>query len=369
MNAPAQRMAAREAGVLAVVPCLDEERNIGRVLARLLADRCVARIVVADGGSTDATRAIVARAAARNDRVVLLDNPDRIQSAGINRAVARHGAGHRWFARIDAHCDYPPDYVSRLVEAGERTGSQSVVVSMRTMPGQGFSASAAAAQNSRLGTGGSAHRMESEGSFVDHGHHALMRVAAFRRAGGYCENMPCNEDAELDVRLRRDGAHIWLEPSATIGYHPRGTPGALWRQYYRYGIGRATTVRRHRERMRLRQLVPLAVAPSVAALAAAPLAPILALPALAWAGLCQSWGAALAVRHRRADMVHAGSAAMIMHCAWSLGFWRRFTGDLVRPGGEGSEPLLPFAGRGLRSRSSRAGHDAPSPARTGRPRR
>lgn len=365
MNARAER----GAGALAIVPCLDEERTIGRVLAGLLADGAVARIVVADGGSTDATRAIVAEASESDERVVLLDNPDRIQSAGINRAVALHGEGYRWFVRVDAHCDYPPDYVARLVAVGARTGAQSVVVSMRTIPGRGFCASAAAAQNSRLGTGGSAHRMASEGAFVDHGHHALMEVAAFREAGGYCENMPCNEDAELDVRLRNLGARIWLEPSLAIGYHPRRTPGALWRQYYRYGIGRATTLRRHGERMRLRQMVPLAVAPSVAALAAAPLAPVLALPALAWAGLCQSWGAALALRHRRADMLQAGTAAMIMHCAWSLGFWRRLAGDLVRPGAAGTSPRLPFADRGLRPKATGAVRDARARDRTAPQRR
>ena len=346
------RSAALAGRVLAIVPCLDEEANIERVVGRLLDDEAVGIIVVADGGSSDGTRSIVAQLAAHSDRVELLDNPDRIQSTAVNRAVARHGDDYRWLVRVDAHCAYPANYVSCLLSAAERAASQSVVVSMETIAGEGFSAGAAAAQNSRLGTGGSAHRASDRSGYVDHGHHAMMEVEAFRRAGGYCENMPCNEDAELDVRLRRQGSRIWLEPSAMIGYYPRGTPAALFRQYYRYGIGRATTVRRHREKMRARQILPLLIAPCVGALFLSPLAAFvhsllaaaLALPALAWAGLCQGWGVKLAFEQRRADVLYAGTAAMIMHFAWSLGFWRQLVEAFLRPAASGSEPLLPFSG-------------------------
>ena len=80
--------------VLIVVPTLNEERHIGVLLDQLSieADALDAALVVADGGSTDGTRSIVAERAARNGRIVLLDNPRRIQSAAVNLAVARHGA-------------------------------------------------------------------------------------------------------------------------------------------------------------------------------------------------------------------------------------------------------------------------------------
>jgi succinoglycan biosynthesis protein ExoA len=335
------------ATVLTVIPCLNEAAHIAPLIADLLDDPINTRIVVTDGGSTDGTRAIVQEIAATDPRVTLLDNPDRIQSAGINRAVARFGIGATWLARVDAHALYPARYVARLVATAEAEGADAVVVRMETRAPAGFARAVATAQNSRLGTGGAAHRTGAAAGPVEHGHHALMRVDAFTAAGGYCETMPCNEDAELDVRLLGLGARIWLAPDLPVIYFPRGTPGALARQYWRYGAGRATTVRRHHRRLRLRQALPLAVAPACALALAAPLAPpvslALALPAAAWALLCQSWGLALAARARRADVALAGSAAMIMHLAWSAGYWKQEIAARASGGRSIPAPVLPFA--------------------------
>lgn len=335
------------ATVLTVIPCLNEAAHIGPLIAGLLADPVNTRIVVADGGSTDGTRAIVRGIAAKEPRVTLLDNPDRIQSAGINRAVARFGEGATWLARVDAHALYPPGYVAQLIATAEAAAADAVVVRMETHAPSGFARAVAAAQNSRLGTGGAAHRTSAQAGPVEHGHHALMRIALFTAAGGYCETMPCNEDAELDLRLLALGARIWLTPDLPVIYFPRGTPGALARQYWRYGAGRATTVRRHRRRLRLRQAVPLAVAPACALALAAPLAPpvtlALALPAAGWALLCHGWGLALAARARRADVALSGSAAMIMHLAWSAGYWKQEIAARASGGRSIPAPVLPFA--------------------------
>ena len=170
--------------LLAVIPCLNEEDHLPQLLTQMLADPAIDKLVVADGGSTDKSREIVA-SFARNERVVLLDNPARIQSAGINLAVREYGAGHEWLLRIDAHCLYPDDYASRLLKAARAHDASAVVVPMQTVGRKGFQKAAAAAQNSILGTGGSAHRHVGAGRFVEHGHHALMRVDLFRRVGGY----------------------------------------------------------------------------------------------------------------------------------------------------------------------------------------
>lgn len=207
----------------------------------------------------------------------------------------------------------------------------------------GFARGVAAAQNSRLGTGGAAHRSGAAAGLVEHGHHALMRIDAFMAAGGYCETMPCNEDAELDLRMIAQGARIWLAPEVPVTYFPRGTARALFRQYRRYGEGRATTVRRHRRRPRLRQALPLAIAPACVLALAAPAAPLLALPAASWALLCQSWGLGLALRARRADIAWAGSAAMIMHFAWSAGYWKQEIAARISGGRALPAPVLPFA--------------------------
>ena len=308
---------------LLVVPCLNEAAHLEGLLDQLLADVAGrdALVVVADGGSTDGSLEIVQAYAARDARVRLTPNPARIQSAGVNRAARLHAAGRRWMIRIDAHADYPSGYVPRLIEEAERTGADSVVVRMVTAGAGLFQDAAAAAMNSKLGTGGAAHRVEAAAGWVDHGHHALFDLNAFLGVGGYDDTFSHNEDAEFDTRLGAAGGRIWLTDAVSLVYHPRRGPGALFRQYFNYGKGRARTALKHRTPLKLRQIGPLTIAPAVvAAPAGLEFAP-LALPAAAWACTCVAGGLALALKARRPAQAAAGPVAMLMHLAWSLGFW------------------------------------------------
>lgn len=305
--------------LVAVIPCLNEAAHLSVLIEQMLTDSAIDRIIVADGGSTDGSQAIVA-SFCDTPRVVLMDNPDRIQSAGINRAVQLYAEGYDWLLRLDAHCQYPNDYGAKLVLAAQKHGASAVVVPMITCGTSGFQRAAAAAQNSILGTGGSAHRHLGNGRFVDHGHHALMDLAMFRQVGGYCEAMPCNEDAEFDHRQLRAGGSIWLEPSAAITYFPRKTVAALWKQYRKYGQGRARNLRRHAMVPRLRQLVPLGVLVALAILPLSVFHAVVALPAFAWLALCLTAGAFIGVRAGGGWAIAAGLAAATMQLAWAAGF-------------------------------------------------
>lgn len=306
---------------LVVIPCLNEAAHLPRLLEALLDDPRADMIVVADGGSSDGSRTIVSDIAAKNERVALVDNPHRIQSAGVNRAVAEFGDNFEWLVRIDAHSFYPDHYVSLLLDAAEKSKARSVVVPMVTRAQGCFQKAVATAQNSVIGTGAAAHRHPTpEGKFVEHGHHALMAIDAFKRVGGYCEAMHCNEDAELDFRLGKADVAIWLEPAATIGYLPRSTPYALWRQYLRYGQGRARNVRRHGGSMRLRQILPLFVPLMLLCALLAPVSLVLAVPAALYVAAILILGGLVGLASGSACGLACGVPAIIMHAAWGTGF-------------------------------------------------
>jgi succinoglycan biosynthesis protein ExoA len=253
----------------------------------------------------------------------LLDNPDRIQSAGINRAVEHYGSDFEWLVRIDAHSFYPERYVSMLLEAAAKRDARSVVVPMITRSQGCFQHAVAAAQNNVIGTGAAAHRhIQTEGRFVEHGHHALMHIDAFKSVGGYCEAMHCNEDAELDFRFGEANVAIWLEPAATIGYLPRSSPSALWRQYLRYGQGRARNILRHRGRLRLRQTLPLTVPFALLGILLAPISPLLAAPGLIYVAAMLVLGVLVGLGSGNACGLLSGIPAIIMHSAWGTGFFQ-----------------------------------------------
>src|ERR1700742_763536 len=104
--------------VLAVIPCLNEEKYLDSLLRMLLAASrdLPMRIVVADGGSTDTSPRIAQEFVKQNTNIFFFVHPKQRQGAGINAAVEAYGNGIEYLIRIDAHAEYPADYCQRLVE-------------------------------------------------------------------------------------------------------------------------------------------------------------------------------------------------------------------------------------------------------------
>ena len=306
-----------------VIPTLNEIAHIEGLIAQLLAepDTTVGEILVADGGSTDGTREAVRRIAASEPRVRLIDNPDRIQAAGVNRAVGQADQRFATIVRVDAHALYPRNYVGRLLDAMARSGADSVVVRMETVGRTCLQRAIAAAGNSRIGTGGSAHRMARGSGFVDHGHHAAFSRILFERAGGYDASFEANEDAELDARLRALGGRIWLDADIPVTYCPRATLRGLARQYRRYGSGRAHTFLKHGEPLKLRQMLPpIALAGVSVGLLLAPLTPFALLLPTGYFAAVAAGSIALALTTRSPCALLALLALPTMHFAWGAGF-------------------------------------------------
>lgn len=309
--------------ILIVIPCLNEAKHIGALLEKFMpyAVASGALIVVADGGSTDGTIDIVKEVAVASEQVHLLHNPARLQSAAVNLAVEQYGDEAEWLIRIDAHADYPHDYCQVLLAEAELYCADSVVVSMYAKGQRLIQSLAAATQNSPLGNGGSAHRNVTQGKWVDHGHHALMKIRAFRSVGGYDESFSHNEDAELDLRLTRAGYRIWLTDGTGLIYYPRTSLTALARQYFNYGKGRASTLLKHRMRPKPRQRLIIGVAPMMLLAPLGAVSWVFAVPILIWFLACLLGGMLLAFKSRRLFNILTGPIAALMHLAWSAGFW------------------------------------------------
>ena len=329
--------------VAVIVPALDEERYIAACVESLLAQRADVdlEVLVLDGGSTDATRSIVAAIADRDPRVRLLDNPGRLQSAACNRGASAAEPAAMTLIRADAHAIYPSDFVATCTRTLAETGATSVVVPLRTEAeegagGSGFQRAVAAAQGSRLGNGGSAHRTGGVSGWVDHGHHAAFDRRFFVALGGYDPWFTPNEDAEFDVRAVRAGGKIWLCPEAAVTYFPRRHLSALALQYAHHGGGRARTLLHHRMRPKARQCAPLAIlAGCIGGLVLAPAWPRAAAIPVAYAVGCCVWGAVAAARERDPWLLAMGPAAIVMHLSWAAGFTRVAMTRPAHPGVSG----------------------------------
>lgn len=293
--------------VTVAIPTLNEAASIEACLDAVAAqgyDRVV-EVLVLDGGSTDATRALV------NGRpgVRLIDNPRTIQAAALNIALAE--AVGEVFVRVDGHCRIAPDYVERCVETLALTGAAMVGGAMTPEAGKGIRGGIAAAMSSRLGAGPARFHTGGPSGRVDTVYLGAFRTDVARRIAGYAEDMVANEDAEFAHRMAERGA-IWFEPSIRSVYTARRTFLGVARQFFRYGGFRATTVRRHPRSLALRQLA----------------APLLVLGLLSrqrrlvgvtYLGVVAISGA---MEGRRDPLAGAGMAVVmpIMHLSWGTGF-------------------------------------------------
>ena len=235
--------------VTVAVPVLNESAHIEVCLESIAAQTypAITEVLVIDGGSEDDTRAL----AAAFPKVRLLDNPRRIQAAALNLAIDQ-GRGEV-LVRVDGHCQLAPDYVERCVVALAESGAAMVGGAMAPVGEGWIGKGIAAALSSRLGAGPARFHTGGSSGFVD-----TVYLGAFRRqlaseAGGYAEDMVTNEDAEFAVRMRPHGG-IWFDPRISSTYTPRRDLRQLARQFYRYGKGRAETVRRHPASLAPRQL-------------------------------------------------------------------------------------------------------------------
>jgi glycosyltransferase involved in cell wall biosynthesis len=303
-GAPASGLPA----VSLILPVLNEETHLRRCLHAIDGQTYprIVEVLVADGGSTDRTRQV----AASYPGVRVLDNPERVQAAGLNAALSQ--AAGEVVVRVDGHCVLSPDYVERCVAGLQATGAAMVGGMMVPVREGGWVQRAAAvAMSSRLGSGPARFHVGGSPGWVDTVYLGSYRTELARRIGGYDVAFVPNEDAEFAHRMREHGG-IWFDPSIRAGYVPRGSVAAVARQFVRYGRARATTVRRHPSSLSVRQLAaPLLVAGLLS-------------PWRRWVAL--SYGTALTARAsielRRDPPAAAGMLLVLptMHLTWGLGF-------------------------------------------------
>jgi succinoglycan biosynthesis protein ExoA len=325
--------------VSVVLPVLNEEAHIQRCLASVQAQDYPAEmieIVVADGGSTDRTRAIVERIAASDRRISLVDNPGRNQAAGLNRAIA--ASTGTIVARLDGHAAWPPSHISRCVQLLETTGADNVGGTMQAVGDNTVARVAARASSSPFGIGGARYRYADREVETDTVFLGCFRRAALERVGRYDERLPPHEDYELNQRIRARGGRIVFSPDLPTTYWARDSWKGLARQFYRYGRAKARGARLNPTVLRPYHLVPPATVAAVPILAGLCLWPtgrrLAAVVAGAYCAAC----VAASVPAGRGQPLSVRAliplAFPVLHGSWGTGF----VAGLIGPGVAPAEP-------------------------------
>jgi len=253
--------------VTIILPCREEQDFIEGCLTSILKNRypreCL-EILVVDGMSRDRTREIVYRIAKLEPCVKLVDNPKGVVPAALNLGIEK--ARGEVVMRMDAHVEYPPDYVPRLVEWLQRTGADNVGGCCVTRPsGDSAVASAiASALSHPFGVGNSRFRLgTSTVRLVDTVPFGCFPRAVFDRVGLFDEDLTRNQDDEFNHRLNRSGGKVMLVPDVVSYYYARPSLRKLAGMFYQYGYFKPLVNRKVGSILTMRQLVPAAFLSSV----------------------------------------------------------------------------------------------------------
>jgi succinoglycan biosynthesis protein ExoA len=251
-----------------IAPMRNEEEHIEQLVADIAAQDFDGEIevLVADGASTDHSVERLTAAAAR-DRVDLtvLENPDGWVSHGLNACIRR--ATGELIVRLDCHSRYPSDYLRRCALAAEETGAMNVGGLLVTVGRTPTEQAVGLAMDGPFGgvdwtrDGTMSNRVEAD--TVPFG---AFRPRAFELAGYFDESLVRDQDDEFNLRLRRAGGRIVLDPTIRVFYTPRGSLSAVVRQYYGYGFWKVPVMLKHRQVVSARGMVPMAFVGSLALL-------------------------------------------------------------------------------------------------------
>lgn len=326
-----------------VVPARNEERTIEACLSSVLAqDEHRLQVIVVEGASTDRTAEIVETVATYDPRIVSIRYGAASIPGSLNAAL--RAAVGRWLVRVDAHSTVPPDYVGKavaLLETGRWGGVGGRKDAVAATP---VGRAIAAALGSRFGVGNSIYHHGTRPQEVDHLPFGAYATESLRRLGGWDERLTANEDFELDRRIRTTVGPLLFDPGLRIAWRCRETIGDLFRQYVRYGRGKADVAILHPASLRPRHLAPPILVLTLAGAAfASPAVPTVAIALVGAYAVALGAAAVVEGRHLRGVATKAAlpAAFAAMHVGWGIGFLEGLVAAALGrgPRRRGSAPL------------------------------
>jgi succinoglycan biosynthesis protein ExoA len=248
--------------VSVIVPCRNERDHIEAFCASVAAQQVPAgwglQVLIADGMSDDGTRERLQQWCARDPRFMMIDNPGRIVSCGLNRCIEK--ARGEFIVRLDVHTVYAQDYIAQCLGVWQHTKADNVGGPWRAEGASGPAGTVqraiAAAFQSRWVAGGARSRDLAYNGLVDTVYLGSWPRTTFERFGGFDEQLVRNQDDEHNLRIHRGGGRVWQSASIRSTYFPRASVGDVFRQYRQYGYWKPFVMKKHGQAASLRHLIP-----------------------------------------------------------------------------------------------------------------
>jgi glycosyltransferase involved in cell wall biosynthesis len=240
-----------------VILALNESIFIRGILDNVLEqDGLVKEIIVADAGSTDGTLAIVNEFQQMHNNVRVFNNTERYVSKALNAVVPE--CKGQYIAILGAHAIYPPHYIQTAVSFLQQHPEYSIVGGPLDHDATSVTGkSIAYCMSSLFGMGDSTFRTQHDDQETDTAPFPVYRKDVFTQLNGYDNRLIRNQDEDFHYRAVQKGFRIFMLSQLKSTYFVRESYKELIRQFFYYGYFKPLVMKKNKQSVKLRHLVPL----------------------------------------------------------------------------------------------------------------
>ena len=224
--------------VSVIIPVYNEEKYIKGLIESLKKqdyDKEKFEVIFIDGNSKDKTIDIIKEKVnlEENDKYKILVNPDKITPKSVNIGIKE--AKNEIIIRLDAHSEYPSNYISKCVYYLNNTDADNVGCLCHPEGKTKIGKAIANVVSSKFGVGNSSFRTENESGYVDTVPFGTFRRELFEKIGYFNEELPRSEDNEFNYRIRKNQGKVYLFNDIEVIYYPRDTILKLMKMGFQNG--------------------------------------------------------------------------------------------------------------------------------------
>ena len=241
-----------------IMPVYNEEAYIDGCIKSLMHQTFPKRdmqIFFVDGGSVDKTIDIINKYVSKYpDLVYLLNNPNKTAPFAMNIGI--ENSDSEYIVRLDAHAEYPDDYIEKCIYYLEKTDAHNVGGLAKTK-GKGYLGKIIARLlSSKFGVGNSQFRTEGKSGYVDTVPFGAFPRKIFNEIGLYDTRLTRNQDNELNYRIRKNGGKVYLSKDISFTYYCRNTLKGLLKMGINNGKWNVITMKLVPGSMGVRHFIP-----------------------------------------------------------------------------------------------------------------
>ena len=242
--------------VSVIIPIYNEaayiERCVNSLVRQTFPGERIEWLFIDGMSSDDTVEKLMAFSSSLN--LQILKNKKRLVPYALNIGV-QHAHGD-YIIRMDAHAEYPENYIEKCVYYLEHTDADNVGGTVLTV-GKGFIGEANAdILSSKFGVGNSAFRTGCESGYVDTVPFGAFRREIFEKIGLFNPDLPRSEDNDFNSRIRANGGKVYMAADIQTTYYCRDTVKGLLKQAVKNGNALFLTLRKNPSAMRVRHYIP-----------------------------------------------------------------------------------------------------------------